>query len=96
MLILPLLFVQLLRGNLTSQASSCKSSTRPATGVFRHPETLMFQAVLAEKEWMVRMADEDFRALTPLIHYHVNRHCTFELDMTKPLPLDAPVELLVQ
>jgi hypothetical protein len=43
--------------------------------------TLMLQAVLAEEEWMARMADEDFRALTPLIHSHVNPYSTFELDM---------------
>ena len=58
--------------------------------------TLMLQTVLAEEEWMARMADEDFRALTPLIHSHVNPYGTFELDMKKRLPLDAPVELLVQ
>jgi hypothetical protein len=57
--------------------------------------TLMLQTVLAEEEWMARMADEDFRALTPLIHSHVNPYGTFELDMKKRLPLDAPVELLV-
>ncbi len=66
------------------------------TRVSRHPETLMLQTVLAEEEWMARMADEDFRALTPLIHSHVNPYGTFELDMRKRLPLDAPVELLVQ
>jgi hypothetical protein len=52
--------------------------------------TLMLQTVLAEEEWMARMADEDFRALTPLIHSHVNPYGTFELDMKKRLPLDAP------
>ncbi len=53
--------------------------------------TLMLQTVLAEEEWMARMADEDFRALTPLIHSHVNPYGAFELDMKKRLPLDAPV-----
>lgn len=57
--------------------------------------TLMLQTVLAEEEWMARMADEDFRALTPLIHSHVNPYGTFELDMKKRLSLDPPVELLV-
>lgn len=55
--------------------------------------TLMLQDVLAEKEWLARMADEDFRALTPLIHSHVNPYGTFELDMDKRLPLDAPAVL---
>ena len=51
----------------------------------------MLQTVLAEEEWMARMADEDFRALTPLIHSHVNPYGTFELDMKMRLPFDAPV-----
>ena len=57
--------------------------------------TLMPQTVLAEEEWMARMAVEDFRALTPLIHSYVNPYGTFELDMKKRLPLDAAVEVLV-
>ncbi len=58
--------------------------------------TLMLQNVLADEEWMGRMAKEDFRALTPLIHSHVNPYGSFELDMGKRLPLDVPVELVVQ
>jgi hypothetical protein len=42
------------------------------------------------------MTPEDFRALTPLIHNHVNPYGSFELDMEKRLPLDAPMELVVQ
>ena len=34
--------------------------------------TLMIQNVLAGREWMDRLVKEDFRALTPLIHSHVN------------------------
>ena len=41
------------------------------------------QNVLAQKEWKGRMATEDFRALTPLIHSHVNPYGSFELDMDK-------------
>ena len=37
------------------------------------------------------MAAEDFRALTPLIHSHVNPYGSFELDMEKRLLLDQPV-----
>ncbi len=58
--------------------------------------TLMIQNVLGEDEWMGRMAKEDFRALTPLIHSHVNPYGSFELDMAKRLPLDEPVELAAQ
>jgi TnpA family transposase len=57
--------------------------------------TLMIQNVLAEEEWMGRMAEEDFRALTPLIHNHVNPYGSFELDMEKRLPLDQPVAVAV-
>jgi TnpA family transposase len=53
--------------------------------------TLMIQNVLAERGWMDRLVEEDFRALTPLIHAHVNAYGSFELDMTKRLPLDQPV-----
>ena len=45
---------------------------------------------------MGRMAKEDFRALTPRIHSHVNPYGSFELDMAKRLPFDEPVELAAQ
>jgi len=38
---------------------------------------------------MRRMAQEDLRALTPLIWEHVNSYGTFELDMNQRLNLDA-------
>jgi TnpA family transposase len=52
--------------------------------------TLMIQSVLGEAAWRRRMGPEDFRALTPLLHGHVNPYGTFELDMEKRLPLDGP------
>ena len=55
--------------------------------------TLMIQNVLSDEEWMGRMAEEDLRALTPLIHNHVTPYGTFELDMEKRLPLDEPADL---
>ena len=42
------------------------------------------------------MTEEDFRALSPLIHNHVNPYGSFELDMEKRLPLEQPAELVVQ
>ena len=57
--------------------------------------TLMIQCVLGDTTWMGRMAPEDFRALTPLIHSHVNPYGSFELDMEKRLPLDQPVAVAV-
>ncbi len=58
--------------------------------------TLMIQNVLADPAWMGRMAEEDFRALSPLIYNHVNPYGSFELDMDKRLSLDQPVELVIQ
>jgi TnpA family transposase len=55
--------------------------------------TLMIQNVLSERKWMKKMMEEDFRALTPLIHAHVNPYGTFELDMEKRLQLDAFVKV---
>ena len=52
--------------------------------------TLMIQAVLAEPRWMERMAEEELRALTPLIYAHVNPYGRFSLDMDKRLAL-API-----
>jgi len=52
--------------------------------------TLMIQNVLADEAWMDRMAEEDRRALTPLIHAHVTPYGSFELDMNKRLLLDDP------
>jgi TnpA family transposase len=56
--------------------------------------TLMIQNVLANPAWSGRMGEEDFRALTPLIHAHVNPYGRFELDMEARLPLDDPVSLM--
>jgi len=58
--------------------------------------TLMIQNVLADPAWMSRLTEEDFRALSPLIHNHVTPYGSFELDMEKRLPLDDPVELVIQ
>ena len=54
----------------------------------------MIQNVLADAAWRDRMNQEDFRALSPLIHTHVNPYGSFELDMKKRLPLDQPAELV--
>jgi TnpA family transposase len=56
--------------------------------------TLMIQKVLGDPAWMRRLTGEDFRALTPLIHAHVNPYGAFELDMETRLPLDEPTGLV--
>jgi hypothetical protein len=54
----------------------------------------MIQNVLADPGWLGRMGAEDLRALTPLIHAHVNPYGRFELDMEARLPLDDPAGLM--
>lgn len=56
--------------------------------------TLMIQNVLADEAWMERMAKEDRRAMTPLIHNHVTPYGSFELDLEKRLPLEEPARLV--
>jgi len=49
--------------------------------------TIMIQQVLAQPGWFERMAEPDWRGLTPLIYHHVNPYGTFELNMKERLPL---------
>lgn len=56
--------------------------------------TLMIQNVLADKAWKERLQDEDLRALTPLIHAHVNPYGFFELDMAKRLSFEQDVAVV--
>ena len=50
--------------------------------------TLMIQQVLSEPHWKNRMGPHDLRALTPLIHAHVNPYGSFHLDMDERLPIN--------
>jgi TnpA family transposase len=52
--------------------------------------TLMIQQVLADPGWLQKMAPEDFRGLSPLIHHYVNPYGIFELDMSQRLPIEEP------
>lgn len=45
--------------------------------------TLMLQDVLAEEGWLKAMSDEDRRALTPLLHAHINPYGSFSLDLSQ-------------
>ena len=51
--------------------------------------TQMIQTVLADDPWRKRMQDEDWRALSPLIHHHVNPYGVFHLDMNSRLNLEG-------
>lgn len=52
--------------------------------------TLMLQAVLADPAWLERLDEDDRRGLSPLIYGHCNPYGTFDLDMSKRLPIEAP------
>jgi TnpA family transposase len=43
--------------------------------------TLMIQEILSEPEWKGRLQEEDKRALTPLLHGHINPYGLVSLDM---------------
>ena len=45
--------------------------------------TLMIQEVLSEPLWQNKLTKEDKRALTPLIHSHINPYGLFPLDLEK-------------
>lgn len=50
--------------------------------------TLMIQQILAQEHWKDRLTLEDKRALTPLLHVHINPYGLFLLDMRKRIPLE--------
>lgn len=49
--------------------------------------TLMIQRIVCDNDWLDKFSKEDYRALSPLIHAHVNPYGKFELDMEKTLDL---------
>ena len=50
--------------------------------------TLMIQEVLKDPVWKDKFTPEDWRALTPLIHAHINPYGLFPLDMNKSLDIE--------
>lgn len=56
--------------------------------------TLMIQRVLREKAWTNILTDEDYRALSPLIHTHINPYGRFKLDMGERIDLDDEQDAL--
>jgi hypothetical protein len=51
--------------------------------------TLMIQQVLAEPAWTNHLGPTDVRALTLLVHTHINLYGRFKLDLTTQLALDV-------
>jgi TnpA family transposase len=51
--------------------------------------TLMIQKVLSSKKWKDRLTKPDWRALTPLIHSHINPYGLLPLDMRVRIPIES-------
>lgn len=50
--------------------------------------TLMIQQILSEPEWKNRLTEEDKRALSPLIHTHINQFGLFILNLTERIAIE--------
>lgn len=50
--------------------------------------TLIIQEVLSDPKWMSKLTPEDKRALTPLIHAHINPYGLFPLDLDQRLIIE--------
>lgn len=55
--------------------------------------TLMIQEVMGSSDWKMKLSAEDIRALTPLIHAHLNPYGFFRLDMDKRIELGEPTSV---
>lgn len=54
--------------------------------------TLIIQEILSDPLWKTKLTLEDWRALTPLIHAHLNPYGLFPLDFTQRLAIKAAVQ----
>lgn len=50
--------------------------------------TLIIQEVLSDPKWIDKLTPEDLRALSPLIHSHINPYGLFPLDITKRIIIE--------
>lgn len=53
--------------------------------------TLMLQQVIKESNWLDKMALEDKRAITPLLHEHLNPYGVFLLNLETRLAVNHPI-----
>ncbi|MDA1256134.1 MAG: Tn3 family transposase [Proteobacteria bacterium] len=51
--------------------------------------TLIIQEILSDPAWINKLTPEDKRALTPLIHAHINPYGLFPLDLYKRLAIEV-------
>jgi TnpA family transposase len=52
--------------------------------------TILVQNVLSDSKWFVLFTKEDFRALSPLFHGHINPYGLVALNMNRRLDIDLP------
>jgi len=55
--------------------------------------TLIIQETLSDPVWKGKLTPEDKRALTTLIHSHINPYGLIALDMNKRLTIEIPQQL---
>lgn len=53
--------------------------------------TLMLQQLIDESDWLEKMAVEDKRAITPLLHEHINPYGIFILNLNERLAINHPL-----
>ena len=51
--------------------------------------TLMIQEILSKDKWRGKFFPEDYRALNPLIYFHVNPYGNFDLRMDERMGIRA-------
>ena len=55
--------------------------------------TLIIQELLSDPAWASQLTPEDKRALTPLIHAHINPYGLFPLDLYQRLSIEIVREI---
>lgn len=58
--------------------------------------TLMIQEVLSDPVWQDKLTLEDKRALTPLLHGHINPYGLFPLDLNQRLVIEVLQKIFIQ
>jgi len=53
--------------------------------------TLMLQQIIQESNWLDRMSLEDKRAISPLLHEHINPYGVFILNFDTRLAVNHPM-----
>ena len=51
--------------------------------------TLLIQEVIQENDLLTVLTKEDLRAITPILHEHINPYGIFPLNMQKRIPINS-------